>query len=178
MKQRTGQIFQHKKTGEWIARVCYQNSNGKRTAVQRKANNKTHAREILKELLETLEKGGRKAFEIEKLTINNLCDYYEKHYLKPAKVINGRKVSGLRSEIIVRVYIKLFRENIGGIKLKQLNYEDLREFRDKMLERSTRQSDKISIAIVNRYMAYLRMHLIYFSFQLLKMTRTYKKQEN
>jgi integrase len=156
MRQRTGQIYQDKKTGSWIARVDYKNLNGKRTAVKRKANNKTHAREVLKELLETLEKGGRKAIEVEKLTINDLCDYYETHYLKPAKVINGRKVSGLRSQVTVKGYIKLFRNYLGGIKLKQLTYEDLRTFRDKMLERSTQQSENISLTTVNRYMAYLR----------------------
>ncbi len=156
MKQRTGQIFQNKKSGEWIARVCYKNDNGKRTAVQRKADNKTHANQILKELLETLEKGGRKAFDAEKLTINDLCDFYKENYLKPAEVINGRKVSGLRSHITVKGYIKIFREYLGGKKLKELTYEDIRSFRDKMLKRSTHQSTRISLTTVNRYMAYLR----------------------
>ena len=59
MRDRTGQIFENKKTGEWTARVCYKNKNGKRIAVQRKATNKTEAREALKQLLDTLEKGGR-----------------------------------------------------------------------------------------------------------------------
>jgi len=156
MKQRTGQIFENKKTGEWISRVCYKNNNGKRTAVQRKAENKTHAKQVLKELLETLEKGGRKAFDAEKLTINDLCDFYQKHYLKPAQVINGRKVSGLRSHVTVNGYIKIFREYFGGIKLKELTYEDIRSFRDRMLKRSTHQSTRISLTTVNRYMAYLR----------------------
>lgn len=156
MKQKTGQIFENKKTGEWIARVCYQNINGKRTAIQRKAENKTEAREVLKEILETLEKGGRTAFDNEKLTINNLCDFYEKHYVNPAKIINGRKVSGLRSHVQVKGYIKLFREYLGGAKLKDLTYEEIRSFRDKLLNRSTHQSEKISLTTVNRYMAYFR----------------------
>jgi integrase len=50
----------------------------------------------------------------------------------------------------------LFREYLGGIKLKELTYEDVRSFRDKMLNRSTHQSTKISLTTVNRYMAYLR----------------------
>ena len=105
MRQRTGQIFQHKKTGTQIARVCYKNTNGKDTAVQRKAENKTHAKQILKELLETLEKGGRKAFDIQKLTVNDLCDYYATHYLKPAQYVNDRKVAGLRS--YMRITLKM-----------------------------------------------------------------------
>lgn len=156
MKQKTGQIFQNKKNGEWTARVCYKNNNGKRTAVQRKAENKSHAREVLKQMLEMLDKGGRSAFDNEKLTINDLCDFYQKHYLKPAQVINGRKISGLRSHVVVKGYIKMFREYLGGIKLKELTYEDVRSFRDKMLNRSTHQSTKISLTTVNRYMAYLR----------------------
>lgn len=156
MRTRTGQIYQDKKTNNWIARVDYKNPNGKRTAVKRKADNKTHAREVLKELLETLEKGGRKALDAEKLTINDLCDFYQKHYLKPAEVVNGRKVSGLRSHITVKGYIKIFREYLGGKKLKELTYEDVRSFRDRMLKRSTHQSTKISLTTVNRYMAYLR----------------------
>jgi integrase len=156
MRTRTGQIYQDKKTNNWIARVDYKNTNGKRTSVKRKADNKTQAREVLKQLLETLEKGGRKAFDAEKLTINDLCDFYQEHYLKPAEVINGRKVSGLRSHVTVNGYIKVFREYFGGIKLKELTYEDIRTFRDKMLKRSTHQSARISLTTVNRYMAYLR----------------------
>ncbi len=40
MREKTGQIFENKKNGCWVARVCYQNSNGKRTAIQQKAETK------------------------------------------------------------------------------------------------------------------------------------------
>ena len=159
MKPRTGQIFQNKRNGAWTARVSYTNKNGKRTAVQRQAESKTEARSVLKELLATLEKGGRSAFDAEKLTINDLCDYYLKHYVKPAQIINGRKVSGLRGHVEVRGYIKVYRAELGGFRLKDLAYEDLRNFRDSLLSRSTQQSSQISIATVNRYMAYLRRML-------------------
>lgn len=145
MRERTGQIFQDKKgKGNWIARLCYSNSNGKRTAIQRKAENKTQAREILKGLLETVDKGGRKAIDAEKMTVNDLCDFYAEHYLFEAKVVNGRKVSGLRSHITVKGYIRLIREYLGAVKLKTLTYEDLRTFQTKLLERKTRQSEKMS----------------------------------
>ncbi len=159
MKPRTGQIFQNKRNGAWIARVCYTNKNGKRTAVQRQAESKTEARKVLKDLLATLEKGGRSAFDIEKLTVNDLCEYYLKNYVKPAQIINGRKVSGLRGYIEVRGYIKVYCAELGGFRLKDLAYEDLRNFRDSLLSRSTQQSVQISIATVNRYLAYLRRML-------------------
>ena len=160
LRPRTGQIFKNKKNGKWVARVSYKNTNGKRTSIQRQAKNKTHARKILKQLLDTLEKRGRSEFDNQKLTINDLCDYYQKHYAKPAQIVNGKKVSGLRSYVAVRGYIKLFRQYLGAIKLSKLTYEDLSNFRDILLNRSTHQSEKMSVGTVNRYLAYLRRILI------------------
>jgi integrase len=156
MRERTGQIFENKKNGLWTARVCYKNKNGKRTAVQQTAESKADAKKILKELLDTLENGGRKALDAEKLTINDLCDYYEKHYAKAPQYINGRKVSGLRSFVSIKGYIKVFRESFGGIKLKSLTYDDLRSFRAERLLTPTHQSAQRSIATVNRELAYFR----------------------
>lgn len=156
MKQRTGQVFQNKKNGEWTARVCYKNNNGKRTAIQRRAENKTEATKILKEILETLENGGRKALDAEKITVNELCEYYEKHYAKPPQYVNDRKVAGLRSYVQIKGYLKTFRESFGGVKLKALTYDDLREFRAERLLTPTHQSAQRAIASVNRELAYFR----------------------
>lgn len=156
MRTRTGQIYQDKKTGNWIARVDYKNKNGKRTAVKRKADNKTQAREVLKQLLETLEKGGRFAFDAEKITINFLCDYYEGIYCKPPQYVNGRKVAGLRSFVAVRGYLKVFRQYFGALKIKSLSYDDIYKYRLQRLSTPTHQSSQRSIATVNRELSYLR----------------------
>ena len=156
MRTRTGQIYQDKKTDNWIARVDYKNTNGKRAAVKRRANNKTHAREVLTQLLETLEKGGRFAFDAEKITVNCLCDYYEDIYCTPPQYVNQRKVAGLRSFITVKGYLKVFRECFGGLKLKSLSYDDIYKYRLERLSIPTQQSSQRSIATVNRELSYLR----------------------
>ncbi|HEY0460887.1 MAG TPA: site-specific integrase [Pyrinomonadaceae bacterium] len=156
MRERTGQIIENKKKGLWIARVCYKNKNGKRTAVQRTAETITDARKILKELLDKLENGGRKALDAEKITVNFLCDYYLKHYAKPPQYVNGRKAAGLRSHVQIKGYIKVFRESFGDVKLKSLTYDDLREFRAERLSTPTHQSEQRAIATVNRELAYFR----------------------
>lgn len=156
MKQRTGQIFQDKKTGERTPGICYKNKNGKRTAVQRKAENKTSAREALKQLLETLETGGRDALDAEKITVNFLCDYYEEIYCKPPQYVNDRKVAGLRSFITVKGYLKVFRECFGDLKLKFLTYVEIYKYRLERLSTLTQQSSQRSIATVNCELSYLR----------------------
>ncbi|MDT5061435.1 MAG: hypothetical protein QOH63_1894 [Acidobacteriota bacterium] len=156
MKSRTGYIFQNEKTGKWFARVTYTDRNGKRKNIQRKVENKSKGDELLKKLIHSIENDGASSIETEKLTLNDLADHYEKHYLKEAQYVNGRKVSGLRSVVTVRGYIKILRDYFGKQKLRTIIYEDLLSFRNERLNTSTHQSNQRSITTVNREMAYLR----------------------
>jgi hypothetical protein len=79
MKSRTGYVYQEKET--WYARLTYTDNGGHRKNIKRKVENKTHGYQVLKQLVQTLEKSGPKAIEAEKLTFNDLCNYYEEHYL-------------------------------------------------------------------------------------------------
>lgn len=156
MRERTGQIYQSKKTSEWIARVCYKNSNGKRTAIQRKAESQSDAKKVLKQLLEKLDNGGRMAIEVEKVTFNDLVDYYEKHYAKTAKFIDNRKVEGLRDLGRVKGFLKQFRNYFGKMKLRQISYGDILSYRNERLKIPTHYKRARTIATMNRELAYLR----------------------
>jgi integrase len=156
MKSRTGYVFQNKKTGVWFARVTYTDRNGKRKNLQRKVENKSKGDELLKKLVHTLDNEGSTSIEAEKLTFNDLADFYSKHYLQEAEYSNGRKISGLRSVIQVKGYVNVFRDYFGRQKLRTITYEDLRTFKLKRLKTPTHQSEQRSIATVNRELAYLR----------------------
>lgn len=156
MRERTGQIFQNKKNSKWIARVCYKNTNGKRTAIQRETENKPEAKKALKMMLGTLEKGGREAIDIEKLTFNDLADYYEKHYAKPAIFIENRKVEGLRDLGRVKGFVKQFRFYFGSRNLSKINYGDILNYRNQRLKIQTHYKKARTIATMNRELAYLR----------------------
>ncbi len=156
MRERTGQISENKKNGLWTARVCYKNLNGKRTAIQQTAENKSDARKILKQLLEKLENGGREGIDAEKLTFNDLADYYEKHYAKPAKFIDDRKVEGLRDYKHVIGFIKQFRLYFGKMKIKRISYEEILSFRSYRLTIPTHYKKTRNIATMNRELSCLR----------------------
>lgn len=155
MKTRKGYVFQLE-NGNWYARFTYTDNGGKRRNVKRRANNKSHGEEILKELIREFDKGGAEQLDAAKIDFNELCDFYTKHYLTEAKYVNNRKVAGLRSFAGVRGYIKVFREHFGRLKLKTITYEHLRTYRNKRLETGTHQSKQRSLATVNREMSYLR----------------------
>lgn len=156
MRERMGQIFENKKTGNWVARAAYKNTNGKKTAIQQTAKNKEDAKKILKKLIEKLGDGGRKTIDAEKLTFNDLADYYEKHYAKPAKFIDDRKVEGMRNVSRVKGFVKLFREYFGKMKIRQIGYEEIVAFRSHRLSIPTHYKKTRNIATMNRELSNLR----------------------
>ena len=156
MKSRTGYVFKDNRSGSWYARVTYTDNRGKRRDIKRRVESKSKGSELLKTLVHEFDNGGRAAIDAEKLTFNDLADYYAEHYLMPAQYVNGRKVAGLRSVVTVRGYVNVFREYFGRQRLKTITYDDLRTFRLRRLKTATQQSDQRSITTVNRELAYLR----------------------
>src|SRR5687768_9064519 len=109
MKERIGQLFENKTTKTWVARVAYKNTNGKKTAIQNTADTEEEAKKLLKKLIDKVENGGRKDIEDDKMTFNDLADYYEGHYAKPAKFVDDRKIEGLRNYKRIKGFLKNFR---------------------------------------------------------------------
>ena len=48
-----------------------------------------------------------------KLTVNDLADFYEQQFLKPAEYVDGRKIAGLREFKRPLACVKLIREYFG-----------------------------------------------------------------
>jgi hypothetical protein len=94
MKSRKGYVFHNKETGAWYARVIYTDRSGKRKNIQRKVENKSKGDELLKTLVHSIENDGASSIEAEKLTFADLADHYEKHYVKEAQYVNGKKSQG------------------------------------------------------------------------------------
>ena len=154
MRERTGQIFKNKK-GFWTARVCYRNTNGKRTAIQQVAESQSDARKKLDDLLQKVEKG-REAIDVNKLTFDDLADFYEKHYVKPAKFVDNRKIEGMRNYKKVRGYIKVFKLYFGKMKLEQISYESIMEYRNYRYTIPTHYKKTRNIGTMNRELSSLR----------------------
>ncbi|HVE57251.1 MAG TPA: hypothetical protein VNB22_10520, partial [Pyrinomonadaceae bacterium] len=71
-------------------------------------------------MLDKLDVGGRDAIDAEKKTFNELADYYEKHYAKPAKFIDDRKIEGMRNYKRVKGFLKIFRSYFGKMKIREI----------------------------------------------------------
>lgn len=80
----------------WFARFDYTDESGKRRTIRRRAENKTEAKELLRDLLQKHRERGQQLLDGDRMSFNTLADYYEKTYLIAPQYVDGRKVVGLR----------------------------------------------------------------------------------
>jgi hypothetical protein len=116
MKERKGYVFEL--NGKFYARVTLTDQSGKRRNIKRKAETRTAARELLKQILRQLEDEGEKVIKAWQMTFNDLADHYDKHYAIPAKIVGDRKIEGLRDLQSVQFYVQNYRAFFGTRKLR------------------------------------------------------------
>jgi hypothetical protein len=91
MRQRTGYVYQDKKTRCWIARTTITDESGRRRNVKRHANSKSAARLALKSVVRAIEDEGSHTIDTVRMTFNDLADYYEKPSTKLPLICKQRK---------------------------------------------------------------------------------------
>lgn len=81
-KDRSGMIFEREK-GVWYARVTFTDPSGKRRYMKRRADNKTHAREFVRQLLRDLDDSGDTVIEGNTISLNRYFDKWLETAAKP-----------------------------------------------------------------------------------------------
>lgn len=153
-RERSG--YTYEKNGRWYARLTFTNPQGKRCDIKRIAESKADAKKLLKSLLRELEDKGAKSIETSRMTFNDLADFYQAHYMKPAEFVGGRKVSGIRDWKHVRTYLTIYRGYFGKRILREITYSELRTFRAERLKTPTQYRRQRTVTTVNRELTYLR----------------------
>ena len=165
MKVRTGSIVKRKPRRKgakatWWARVTYIDPKmGKRHDLQRRGQNKAHARDLLQVLVREIDATEGQGPLNERKTFAELCDYFEKHYVKAAEYVDGRKVAGVRSLGTAKGQLNVLRDYFGSCRLRSITHGDVRQFRATRLAQETRTKTQRTIASVNRELSMLRRML-------------------
>ena len=128
MNERKGYIKQE--NGKWFCRVTFTDkSTGKTHNKKRVCKDESEAKATLKKILKQIEDEGAIGFEADKMTFNDLCDYYEQHFCQPAQYENGRKISGLRDVGRAKSVLPHFRSFFGNKKVRLITYGDLLSYK-------------------------------------------------
>jgi hypothetical protein len=118
---RRGYVGQYK-DGCWFARVTVTGERGKRRNIVRRAKDKTQAKEVLKKMLRQVEDERVKVVDVSRMTFDNLADFYESSYLKPAEYVEGRKIAGLRDYELPLCCLKSFRDYFGRRCIQRVSH--------------------------------------------------------
>src|SRR5438270_10980132 len=98
------------------ARIQFLDEFGKKRDIWRKADSRTHAREIIRQLLTEIEKVGTHQIDAANLTFSELADYYIKNYLHEAVYVGEMKVSSVRGRFEALCEVKPLQSYFGKCK--------------------------------------------------------------
>jgi integrase len=156
-QERSGGIVE--RGGKIYARVTYKDEHGKWKAIWKVANNRTEAKEINRRMIRELDDHGARSMDAARMTFAQLADFYSKNYVQPAKYLDGRKVSGMRSLVTRRGHVAMLRAYFEKKILRHITPSDLERFKTARLNTPTRAGKQRSIASANRELSVLRRML-------------------
>ena len=148
------------KSSIW-ARVTYIGSDGKRKQKKRRAESKTHAKELIDSLLDELKEHGAESLQADRMTFSHLAERYKASELVPAVYADGHKVHGRRSLATPIGVLKTLVDWFGSRKVRSITHSDVQSYRLDRLQQETIRKKRRSIASVNRELEQLRAVLNY-----------------
>jgi integrase len=153
-QERKGSI--RKRDGKLYARVQFTDENGRKREMWRRAEHRTHARQLIREMLKEVESSTAEMLDAAHLTFAELAEFYETHYLKPAEYVHGRKVAGVRSVIPAQMAVNALKAYFGNRRVRSITYGELSAYRALRLKTPTMHGRQRTIAAVNRELEKLR----------------------
>lgn len=160
-RTRTGYVFFDQERKCWTARVTYRDESGKVRNIKRQVENRTEGKQLLTRLLREIEEHGEQIIDGDTMLFKKLAEIYEERKLIPPVYKGEMKVSGLRSHVAQKVYLKALTEFFGSKRIKQITHADLEKYKLQRLKSITKQGTERSITSVNRELQLMRAILNY-----------------
>jgi integrase len=139
----------------WV-RVQFTDASGVRRERMRRASNMKEANKIRKQLIRELDDHGEKSLDGDRVKFADLARAYQEKKLFPAKIINGRKVAGVKSLAPVLGSLKSLTEGLGKKFIKTITHSDIESYKLMRLDTPTIHGKQRAIASVNRELELLR----------------------
>lgn len=152
-----------KSKGKWIVRIEYLDELiGKVKYIERQADKKSDAVDLKNKLVDDVKKSHGQIQTGERMTFNQLADICERIFYKPAEIIDGRKVAGIRSIDGVKPQINNLRAFFGKRLIKEIPTESLTEYKLWRLKNDSKSIGRpVKIATVNRALSAMRKMMRY-----------------
>jgi integrase len=138
-------IFQRKDAEgnvTWWARIVRVDGNGKPHQFTRRANDKSHARRLKRELEDEHDDNGEQGLDGARMVFRELAGHYKKSRLFEA-IYHGegeaqRKVGGLRSYKAPQGFLETLTAHFGAKLIRNITHDDIEQFKLTRLSEPTR----------------------------------------
>ncbi len=157
-KRKTG-----KSKNKWIVRIEYFDEiKGKTAFIERQTDKKTDATDLRNTLLNDVKKSHGQMQTGERMTFNQLADISERIFYKPAEIVQGRKIAGIRSIVSVKGHINSLRTFFGKRLIKELTTESMNDYKLLRLKTNSELLGRpVKITTVNRELSVMRKMMRY-----------------
>jgi integrase len=159
-----------KSEGKWTARVQYLDpKTGKIRTLERIKDKKSDAIDERNKLINDLKKSDGGIKEGERMTFAKLSSVCEKSLFKPAVIVEGRKIEGVKSYSTFQTYLTVLNEFFGKRRINLITPEDLGYYRSWRLEVGSRRKNvsakgkfvPIKLTTINRELSTMRTMMRY-----------------
>lgn len=157
-KRKTG-----KSKGKWIYRIQYfDDVSGKDKVVERQAEKRSDALDLCNQKIDEIKKSFGQIQNGEKMTFSQLADICEKQFYKPAVIVEGRKVAGVRSISSAKTQLNTLKSFFGKRFVNEITTESLLDYKLWRLKATRKHSEEnIKISSVNRELSIMRKVMRY-----------------
>lgn len=163
-----GKVFKRKSgksKDKWIIRVEYFDEiSGRKRYMNRHADKRADALDELNRLIDETKKSHGQMQTGERMTFDDLASICEANFYKPAVIVEGRKVAGVRAFKTVAGQINMLKRFFGKRLIRQITTESLTDYKLWRLKngsmhptvRDKSEYKPIKLATINRELSTMR----------------------
>lgn len=149
-----------KSAGKWIVRVTYLDEiAGSEVTREKTCARRSDAIDERDRLVAETSKSHGQTRHGDRMTFNDLADRCEAAFYKPAVIVEGHKIAGVKSIESVRALIKNLRSYFGRMPIKSLRTESLLSYKIHRTNPKRQSTRAVKIATVNRELSVMRKML-------------------
>lgn len=151
-----------RRKGKWVLRIKYFDTVADRLrCVERQFDSKNEAVDARPGLEADIKKTHGQIQTGEKMTFAMLTERCKSQFYKPAVIVEGRKIDGVRSYVTTHGFINTLNQYFGKKRLGQITVADLKAYKVWRLKQGSRRGKKeefvsITLTTVNRELATMR----------------------
>lgn len=152
-KRRSG-----KSKDKWMVRIEYfDHLTGKNRSMERHTDKRSEAIETRNRLIDEVKTSHGQSQTGERMTFSDLVTICKKSFYKPATIVDGRKIAGVRSYETVRLQLESLNAFFGKQLLRQITKESLESYKLWRLKKGEEKLKRsLKISTINRELSTMR----------------------